>query len=165
MEINFLLKSWLILLLALLLCTCQQRPLSSQSVNNSILASIRADNDFSTVRDTISPTSFIPERVTSVVENLLKKNEMEFVIDQVFKIQSDSAFSIYVLKLLGQYNEIRYYYIGYNPDNKSATFDPPYINGKWMERNESGFSKKIGYSKVHYYFLRMWMKTVKKKLP
>lgn len=103
---------------------------------------IRHDNDFSTLQDsTVHKTESMPVNVSKKLDSLLDYNN-EYLFQRAFKIQYANGIFIYVLRLKGPYDSIRYYLVGWNEQSDLATASCPEINGKWMENGEAGFNPK-----------------------
>lgn len=136
---NILKAVFIIIISLTFLINCDTNKPNFQShLPNTKQAIIRADNDFVTYTDTISPRLPIPQLVNQKIDTLLEKNKKLKLID-IFEVKHDDNINVYLVKTKGVSKVLRYYLFAYHLNNKIITKEPPYVNGRWMENDEVGF--------------------------
>lgn len=104
-------------------------------------AIVGKDNSFSTFTTGNEKYENLPKFVNKVISDFLV-GESDGYLDVIYKINYDEEIKILVLKATYHSKTIRYYLFAYSEKSKKITLNPPYINGKWMENQEKGFSEE-----------------------
>lgn len=126
---------------------CQFSNGQNKTEIKNLKAICRADNDFVTYNDTLSPKEPVPSAIKQIISKSYKKYNpaLEPGTGSIlaFKINYTRDIAIYVVKYIS-FDAICYQLIGYNTvSHLAAVKHPPIINGKWMDNREEGFDSSV----------------------
>lgn len=100
---------------------------------------VRADNDFVSYYDTLSPRKEAPLAIQALCKRCYAKSESNR--NQIFEIKYRSYY-LYMIRYSGMGFEY-YYLFAYNPLLNKLSDTPFVIDGRWCSDNESGFEHQL----------------------
>ena len=103
---------------------------------------VRIDNDYVSFFDTVSRRVEMPKRIKDEIENYFLNIESADSSENLVFCTSYANVDIYIVKF-HSLSSIGYYFWGYDKSTDKLSKKPYRINGKWIESNEYGFSRKL----------------------